>query len=172
MNGRITRRAMMSSDMEFLCTLYATTRADELATVDWTDDQKAAFVIHQFNAQHEHWQANYSDTSWDVILLDDEPIGRLYVARWANEIRVVDIALMPQYRNTGIGTRLFREIFDEADSTGRSVSIHVEMFNPARRLYERLGFVQAEERGVYLLMERPLHGSAVTAELETLTTGL
>lgn len=146
--------------MPFLLRLYATTRLDELAQVDWTDEQKAAFVLHQFSAQHEHWQENYTDTSWDVILLDGEPIGRLYVARWPEEIRIVDIALMPGHRNAGIGTRFFRELFEEGDRTGRKVSIHVEAYNPAKRLYERLGFVQAGDRGVYLLMERPVHGSA------------
>lgn len=146
--------------MPFLLRLYATTRMDELAQVPWTDEQKAAFVVQQFTAQHQDWQANYTNTSWDVILMNDEPIGRLYVARWPDEIRIVDIALMPGYRNDGIGTRFFHELFDEGDRTGRKVSIHVEVFNPARRLYERLGFVQAEDRGVVLLMERAVQGSS------------
>ncbi|HTE20911.1 MAG TPA: GNAT family N-acetyltransferase, partial [Armatimonadota bacterium] len=77
-----------------------------------------------------------------------------YVARWAEEIRIVDIALLPEHRGGGVGTMLIRRLFDEGDASGRKVSIHVEIFNPARRLYERLGFVQAAERGVYLLMER------------------
>ena len=146
--------------MNFLLQLYATTRMDELAQVPWTDEQKVAFVVQQFTAQHQHWQENYTDTSWDVILLDGEPIGRLYVARWPEEIRIVDIVLMPEHRSAGIGTRFFRELFEEADRSGRKVSIHVEAFNPAKRLYERLGFVQAGDRGVYLLMERaPEHSN-------------
>jgi RimJ/RimL family protein N-acetyltransferase len=156
----ITLRPICTSDTEFLLRLYATTRVDELAQVPWTDQQKAAFIIQQFAAQHEHWQANYTDTSWDIILEDDEPIGRLYVARWPEEIRIVDIALVPDRRNAGIGTRFIRDLFDEGDRTGRRVSIHVEAFNPARRLYERLGFIHTSDRGVYLLMERPAHGSA------------
>jgi RimJ/RimL family protein N-acetyltransferase len=156
----ITLRPVRSSDTQFLLHLYATTRVDELAQVPWTDEQKAAFIIQQFSAQHEHWQANYTDTSWDVILQDGEPIGRLYVARWPDEIRIIDIALMPEHRNSGIGTRFIKKLFDEADESGRKVSIHVELFNPAKRLYERLGFVQAGDRGVYLLMERPVHGLA------------
>jgi ribosomal protein S18 acetylase RimI-like enzyme len=141
--------------MDFLLTLYGTTREEELKQVDWTPEQKAAFVRHQFEAQHRHWRENYLDTSWDLILSDGEPIGRLYVARWPQDIRIVDIALMPEHRGSGIGTRLIRELFVEADESGRKVSIHVEMYNPARRLYERLGFVQAGEHGVYLRMERP-----------------
>lgn len=150
----VALRPMGSADMQFLLELYATTRADELALVDWTVEQKAAFVQHQFAAQHAHWQENYTDTSWDIIVSEDRPIGRLYVARWQDEIRIVDIALLPEHRGAGIGTALMRSLFDEADESGRKVTVHVEVFNPARRLYERLGFVPAAEVGVYLLMER------------------
>lgn len=150
----VTLRPATDADLDFLHRLYATTREDELRQVPWTDEQKAAFVSQQFHAQHQFWHENYADTSWDLILLDGEPVGRLYVARWADDIRVVDIALMPEHRGGGLGTRLLRQILAEGDATGRKVSIHVEIFNPARSLYERLGFVQAEEKGVYLLMER------------------
>ena len=150
----VTLRPITDADMGFLRRLYATTREDELKQVDWTPEQKTAFVEHQFQAQHQFWQENYQDTSWDLILRDGQPIGRLYVARWPDDIRIVDIALMPEHRGGGLGTRLIRELFAEGDATGRKVSIHVEIFNPARRLYERLGFVQAGDRGVYLLMER------------------
>ena len=141
--------------MPFLLSLYGTTRYDELQQVPWTPEQKAAFVHQQFQAQHTYWQENYIDTSWDLVVVDGEPAGRLYVARWPDDIRIVDIALMPEYRGGGLGTRLIRALLAEGDASGRRVSIHVELFNPARRLYERLGFVQSGEHGVYLLMERP-----------------
>jgi RimJ/RimL family protein N-acetyltransferase len=150
----ITLRPITDADMDFLHRLYATTREDELRQVDWTPAQKADFVSQQFHAQHTFWRENYRDTSWDLVLADGEPVGRLYVARWPEDIRIVDIALVPGLRGGGIGTRLIRALFDEGDASGRKVSIHVEIFNPARRLYERLGFVQAGDRGVYLLMER------------------
>jgi len=161
MNGSITLRPITDADMEFLHRLYGTTREDELRQVDWTPEQKAVFVSHQFHAQHQFWQENYDGTSWDLIERDGVPIGRLYVARWPEEIRIVDIALMPEHRGGGLGTRLILELLAEGDASGRRVSIHVELFNPARRLYERLGFVQAGDRGVYLLMER--HPAAVPA---------
>jgi ribosomal protein S18 acetylase RimI-like enzyme len=163
MNGSVTLRPITDADMEFLHRLYATTREDELALVQWTPEQKAAFVRQQFEAQHQFWQENYADTSWDLIVMNGEPIGRLYVARWPDDIRVVDIALVPEHRGSGLGTRLLRELFAEGDASGRKVSIHVEVFNPARRLYERLGFVQRGERGVYLLMERDPVPSPATA---------
>lgn len=154
MTGSVILRPITDADMDFLHRLYATTREDELKQVDWTPEQKAAFVAQQFHAQHQYWRENYADTTWDLVLRDGEPIGRLYVARWPQEIRIVDIALMPEHRGGGLGTRLIRGLFAEGDASGRKVSIHVEIFNPARRLYDRMGFVQAAERGVYLLMER------------------
>ena len=112
----------------------------------------------QFEAQDAHWRAHYRDTSWDVILAGDEPAGRLYVARWEGEIRIVDIALLPPFRGRGLGTALLRGLMDEADAAGKPLTIHVEAGNPARSLYERLGFRAAPERsppgGVYVLMER------------------
>ena len=154
MSGGVTLRPITDADMDFLLGLYRTTREDELAQVPWTDEQKDAFVRQQFEAQHTFWQAHYTDTSWDLILVDGVPAGRLYVARWPEDIRIVDIALLPEHRGAGIGARLIRELFAEGDASGRKVSIHVEIYNPARRLYDRLGFQVRGDRGVYLLMER------------------
>lgn len=152
----LTLRPIGPDDMDFLHRVYRSTREEELKLVDWTEAQKAAFVAHQFHAQHEHYQTHYTGATWDVILADGEPAGRLYVARWAEEIRIVDIALLPGFRNRGIGARLFRDLFAEGDAAGKEVSIHVEQYNPAQRLYRRLGFEPRGEHSVYLLMVRPV----------------
>jgi ribosomal protein S18 acetylase RimI-like enzyme len=159
----VTLRPITELDLEFLFRLYASTREEELALVSWTPEQKEAFVRQQFGAQHAHWTEHYPGASFDVIEHAGEPIGRLYVDRWEREIRIVDIAIVPAWRNRGIGRRLLEEVFAEGDATGKAVSIHVEVFNPARRLYDRLGFVPKAERGVYLLMERPPAGAAAEA---------
>ena len=135
--------------------MYASTRAEELAVVPWDDAQKDAFLRMQFDAQDAWWRENYAEASFDVILADGEPAGRLYVHRGPSEIRIVDIALLPEHRGGGIGTSLLRELFTEADESGKSVTIHVERMNPALRLYERLGFTVAEDKGIYLFLERP-----------------
>jgi GNAT superfamily N-acetyltransferase len=127
----------------------AGTGATELAGVPWTDEPKAAFVQGQFTAQVQHYRQHDPNTSFDVIVLDDEPVGRLYVSRWTSGIRIVDIALLPEFCNGGIGTTLRAE----AQVSDRPLRIHVERFNPALRLYQRLGFLQIEDRGVYLFME-------------------
>jgi ribosomal protein S18 acetylase RimI-like enzyme len=141
------------ADRAFLVEVYASTRAHELAMVPWTDEQKAAFIAHQFAAQDVHYRTYYEGASLDVIEVDGESAGRLYVDRGPSDIRVIDIALAPAFRGRGIGSGLLRSLIAEAQETGRRVSIHVEMNNPARRLYERLGFRAVGERGLYVLME-------------------
>jgi ribosomal protein S18 acetylase RimI-like enzyme len=149
----ITLRPAGPGDEAFLFAVYAGTRAEELALVDLSDEQKDAFLEHQFAAQSAHYREHYTNASYDVIELDGEPVGRLYVARWEDEIRVMDIALLPEHRGAGIGAQLLSDLLAEGAEAGKNVSIHVEINNPARRLYERLGFVPVADKGVYVLME-------------------
>jgi GNAT superfamily N-acetyltransferase len=149
----VTRRPVEPGDEEFLCALYASTREEELAPVPWSAEEKAAFLRSQFAAQDRHYHERYPGARFEVIFAGGEPIGRLYVDRWPSEIRLMDIALVPSHRGRGIGGRLVRELMAEAAAAGKRLSIHVERFNPALRLYERLGFHPAGDEGVYLLME-------------------
>lgn len=148
-----TLRPVIPTDRDFLLLLYGSTREDELARIEWPDGAKETFVEQQFSAQDRHYRANYPGASLDVIEVDGERVGRLYVHRGERDIRIMDIALAPGFRGRGIGTALLRELIDEAASSGRSLSIHVEAQNPARSLYERLGFRPAGEHGVYVLMK-------------------
>src|SRR5262249_15123218 len=143
-----------AGDEPFLFGVYAGTRLEELAPLGWSADQQAAFLAQQSDAQHQYYQANYAGADFQVILLDGRAVGRLYVARWEDEIRIIDIALLPEYRNAGIGSRLLKDLLDEAALAGKPIRIHVEKFNPALRLYQRLGFAIAEDLGVYWFMER------------------
>jgi ribosomal protein S18 acetylase RimI-like enzyme len=108
----------------------------------------------QFAAQDRYYHDQMPDASYQVVLVDGDPTGRLYVDRREDEISVVDIALLPEHRGRGLGTKLMLDVLAEADAAGKRVTIHVERFNRALSLYERLGFVQVEEQGVYLLLER------------------
>jgi ribosomal protein S18 acetylase RimI-like enzyme len=155
MDEALTLRPIVDDDRDLLYRIYASTREDELAQVAWDESQKAAFLQMQFDAQHRYYHENYPNAQFQIILLNGAPAGRLYLDRRAREIRIVDIALLPEYRNRGIGSALLREILAEGQRTGLSVTIHVESFNPALRLYERLGFRKLEDRGVYYFMERP-----------------
>lgn len=151
----VSRRPLADADLPFLEALYAGTRTEELAGVPWTDEQKGAFLHQQFTAQHAHYQQHYPTARFEVLEVDGRSIGRLYVARWPQEIRLMDLALVAEYRGRGIGTALLRELIDEGGRSRRPLTVHVERMNPANRLYERLGFRLKEDKGVYLLLERP-----------------
>ncbi len=146
-------RPVVDADRPFLVDLYGSIREPELEHVPWDDATKRAFVEHQFAAQDAHYRQHYPGATLDVVEVDGERAGRLYVHRGPSDIRIMDIAMAPAFRGRGIGTLLLEALVEEARESGRKLSIHVEANNPARRLYERMGFAQAGESGVYLLME-------------------
>ncbi len=149
----VSLRPRTSDDLGFLRRLYASTRDAEMRLVDWSDEEKAAFLTMQFEAQTRHYDEHYADSEFLIIERGGKPIGRLYLHRREDEIRVVDIALLPEERRGGIGGGLLRQVLDEAAATGRVVRIHVERNNPALGLYRRLGFAEIDDLGVYFLME-------------------
>jgi ribosomal protein S18 acetylase RimI-like enzyme len=145
-------RPVTEADLPFLFRVYASTRAEELAVTPWSDEEKAAFVAMQARAQHTDYQRNYGDADWLVIERAGDAVGRLYLDRREREHHIIDIAFLPEARGQGIGGALLCDLLDEAASAGKPMTIHVEKFNPAMRLYRRLGFVTAEDQGVYDLM--------------------
>ena len=149
----ITLRDVTPEDRNFLLDVYATTRADELAMVPWSEEQRLAFLNSQFNAQDVYYHERFPDAQYSVILQDGDPVGRIYILREEQEIRMLDITVLPQYRGRGIGTSLVGDLLDEGKRTGKGVRIFVEQFNPSRRLFERLGFSQVREEGINLLLE-------------------
>ena len=158
-HGTPTLRPATDDDLPFLFRLYASTREEELAPVGWAPEVQEAFLLQQFEAQHLWYREQYNGASFDVVEVGGEPVGRFYVARWPREIRVVDVSVMPSHRGRGIGSELLSTLFEEADLAGKPVSIHVERENRAQRLYERLGFRLLEDKGVYLLLQRPVGGA-------------
>jgi ribosomal protein S18 acetylase RimI-like enzyme len=124
-----------------------------MAVTSWTDEQKQTFVQWQFDAQTTHYDQYYGEADFLIIEKHGVPIGRLYIDRGPVEIEIVDIALLPQFRGSGLGTRLMREILQEGEERGKPVTIYVENFNPARHLYDRLGFQHVETNGIYHLMK-------------------
>jgi GNAT superfamily N-acetyltransferase len=152
--GSVARRPAGEADRSFMLRVYAGVREPELEAAGLPREQWETFIAQQFDAQDRHY-ATYRDTSFEVVLVDDEPAGRLIVARWPDDLRVVDVALLPEHRGRGVGGTLLRSLLEEADERGVKASIHVERFNPALRLYTRLGFRSVSETDVYLLLERP-----------------
>jgi len=146
-------RPANDGDQPFLCELYAGTRADEMIVVDWPEAQKTTFLTMQFDAQHRYYQEQFPAASYLVVEQDGQSIGRIYLDRRSDELRLIDIALIPATRNQGLGKALLLDLLDEAQKAALPVRIHVESFNPAMRLYLRLGFKVIEDQDVYQLME-------------------
>jgi ribosomal protein S18 acetylase RimI-like enzyme len=155
-NDGLRFRPLTEADLPFVFALYASVRAAELAPVPWPEAAKEAFLADQAALQHRHYLAHYADADMLVIEEAGKSIGRIYVHRVPGEIRLMEIALVPERRNAGIGTALLRELVDEATRTRCKVTLHVEPNNPAQHLYARVGFELVERGGVYdLLALRP-----------------
>lgn len=146
---RLNLRPVEPADWEFLYQVYASTRQEELALTGWPPAQVDAFLRSQFAAQKQHYDLHYAGAEFAVIEVGGLPAGRLYVYRCPSEIRIVDIALLPEYRGRGLGSHLLDRVCAEAAALGVPVTIHVERFNPALRLYLRRGFKPVDETGVY-----------------------
>ena len=146
-------RPVSLDDEAFLFQVYSSTRAEEMALVPWNDEQKHAFLQMQFNAQTQSYRQEFPDAEYHVILHDGVAAGRLIVDRADERILLIDVALMPEHRNLGIGSALIGDLKTEAQETGRPLRLDVENFNPAFRLYERLGFEKIDEAGFYLRLE-------------------
>jgi ribosomal protein S18 acetylase RimI-like enzyme len=146
-------RPATRDDAELLFRIYASTREAELAVAAWDASVKEAFLRMQFSAQDASYRATFPGASFDLIVSGPEVLGRLYLDRGEQAWTVLDIALLPQHQRKGIGTRLLRQLLAEAVTAGKPVRLHVEQANPAQRLYQRLGFEQIEDQGIYLLLE-------------------
>ena len=149
----VSFRSVRDEDSTFLEKVYGSTREAELAPVPWSTEQKAAFIAQQFRAQTESYRTNYPGAQFLILVVDGADAGRLYLHHRTAEIRIMDVALLPAFRNRGIGSAVLKRIQQEGSATNRRVSIHVEVFNPAMRLYERIGFKPVSSTEVYVLME-------------------
>lgn len=149
----ITLRNVETGDEEFLLRLYANTRAEELALVPWTVEQKNTFVRMQYEAQSSHYRNVFPQLKYRIILHQDKPAGRFLTAQLEDEFRIVDISLLPEFRNRGISSTLITQVLADAKQAGKCVRLYVSAGNPAKNLYERLGFRQIRTDGIHTLME-------------------
>ena len=149
----ISLRPCVGDDEAFLFQVYAASRAEEMAQIgEWTQQQRDEFLRFQFRAQHQHYHEHYPRADYLLILLHHQRVGRLYVDVQPRELRLMDIALLTAYRNRGIGRVLVEDILRQATAEEKFVSLHVEQENPAKRLYERLGFRAVADVSFYKLM--------------------
>jgi len=152
--GGIGRRPVAASDQDFLLKVYASTRDEEMALVPWSESQKTAFLKSQLRAQRLSYEANHPDAAHDIIFLDGRPIGQIWVGRSEEEIRLLDIAILPEHRGRGVGTALLKELQDEAARRAKPMRHCVFKTNQAAlAFYARLGFQTTDDIGLYYLME-------------------
>lgn len=148
-------RLSTEDDVSFMRQIYASTRIDELAQVDWNQQQVDDFIDMQFRAQSMHYKEHFPNTEYSVLTHDGESVGRLLLDSSDHFLHIIDIALLPEYRNKSIGSYWLGKLTDAAKEQKRAIRIHVERFNPALSLYQRIGFNILEEGEVYHLMEFP-----------------
>ncbi len=151
---KIKFRNITDNDLPLLQQIYRSTREEELALTDWDETQKTAFIQQQFSAQHSYYKEVYHDATFEIIVINNIDAGRLY--RWESEkqLRIVDIALLPEFRNMGAGNKILDDLILQTENSGKILSIHVEYFSRALNLYKRKGFEIKDQTGVYYYMER------------------
>jgi len=147
-------RPVRVSDDSFLFALYESTRAEELAPVPWSDDQKRDFLRGQFEAQRADYLARFPAGKHSIIVIDNRPIGRIWIDRSVGEIRLLDIAILPRSQDAGTGTALVEELQQQAAAAGLPLRHSVHTTNrDALRFYERLDFLVVEDFETHVLME-------------------
>ena len=149
----ITLRAVTPEDEEFLFTLYKSSRGDDLRGLGWSEDRISEFLEMQYEARQRLHGNDYQNATDELVLLDGKPAGHLSIERREDEIRCVDIALLPEKRRAGIGTLLIRGLQDEARGANKPLRLQVIRFNRAVTLLERLGFARTSETGTHFQME-------------------
>jgi RimJ/RimL family protein N-acetyltransferase len=153
--GEITLRPVHEEDGEFLLSVYASTRVEEMARVPWTAEQKEAFVRMQFTAQREHYAAEHPQADHDIVCRDGVPVGRVYVARNPDKLHILDITILPPYRKSGTGSMVLRRLMVESTETAKPLTIYVESFNPSLALFRKLGFESVSQNGFHQLLRWP-----------------
>lgn len=161
-------RFEQAEDLQRSRAIYAVTRREELARVDWPEAARQAFISQQFQAQYQHYRSHYSRAMFLMIWSGDEPVGRLYLSPGSTELRLMDIIVLPAWRRQGLARALLSAVLDWVLGEHLELTLHVEANNPARDWYQRLGFEDVELRGVYWFMRLPVE-RAPAAQLKLIS---
>ena len=165
-SGDVRLRAVAPVDEDFLLRVYASSRADELKLVPWDEEQKLAFVRSQFGAQYAQYNERFPDADYNIIVYRGRPAGRIWIGRTPEQIRLLDITILPEFQNQGVGATLLKSLLSESEERGLPLRHMVFKLNTAAlRFYERFGFTQIDDVGAYIHMER--RPAAVSAAATT-----
>jgi GNAT superfamily N-acetyltransferase len=149
----ITLRPAVEEDQDFLLTLFKSSRGDDLRGLGWEEERIGEFLELQYEAHQNFLNADHPTLDDQIVLADGTPVGRLAIEQRPNEIRVVDMSLLPDYRNSGTGALLIQELQTQAAAAKRPLRCQVIRFNRAVVLFERLGFRRTSETGSHFQME-------------------
>lgn len=152
---QLRTRPVSPEDTAFLRDLFTDVRWEETQATGWTDDERRSFLETQFRVQHRYYREHYNDGQFQLLLLREHPIGRLYWYSTPSSLALVDVSLVRTVRGAGIGSAILRWMTAQADARRQRMDLYVEPGNPARRLYERFGFTAETNNGIYLAMRRP-----------------
>ena len=152
-------------DADFLLELYAQTRRAEMTLVPWSDEQKRMFLKMQFDAQTAYYRERYADASFDIVKTGGKSVGRFYLAELADEIRIIDIALLPEYQGGEIHRNLIEQVLRSGDEKGKPVQIYLERLDEnATEIFAAGGFQKRDEHGIYFLWRREPQAEAAPLE--------
>lgn len=154
-NGKITFETVFEKDTDFIAKVYFSTRKDEFTMLGWNNAQLEMFLKMQFDAQQQSYAMQFPDAEKSVIILEEIAVGRLIVDRIESEIRLVDIALLPEFRKLGIGGKIIRDLIKEAEIKQLPLTLTVEKTNVhAFRLYQKMGFEVVGDDAIYIAMKK------------------
>jgi len=156
LSRQVSLRPVTERDEDLLLQIYASTREDEMKqAAGWSDEQKEMFLRWQLEMQRRDYETRFPQADYQIILFENRPAGRLWVGRTPEQIRLLDIAVLPKFQNRKIGTFLLHQLIKESEETATPLRHMIYKLNTeARRFYERLGFRLVEDERMYLLMER------------------
>lgn len=147
---RLSCPPITHSDEPFLLALYESVRAEEMALVPWSEEQKKTFLNFQFQAQHQHYTTKYPHGSFQTIEFEGEKIGRLYLCELEDEVRIIDLTILPDFRGKGFGSEILTDVLSKAT---KPVRVYLENFNRFKLLFESFGFRMIRDEGLYQLWE-------------------
>jgi ribosomal protein S18 acetylase RimI-like enzyme len=149
----ISLRPEQPGDEGFLFDVYASTRQEELDLTGWAASARTAFLEMQFKAMRHGYRAMFPAAEFSIILHGTEQIGRMVIHRTDREIRVVDLSLLPEFRNRKTGTLLVQRVCAEAARSKKTATLSVLKNSRPIHWYQRLGFSIIGEAGFYEEME-------------------
>jgi GNAT superfamily N-acetyltransferase len=144
-------RDVNDADEDFLFRVFVSSRESEFSV--FPEPHRAALIRMQFAAQRQSYARRYADARHSIVLVDGQDAGHLWIGEDEKDIVVLDVALLPEYRNRGIGTALYSRLIEQARAAGKVLRASVSAANPGSlRFHQRMGFTMTGGDGMYIAL--------------------